>query len=365
MGAYKFVDVAGRQWDNARYLNMLVRTTTARIARESFNQTLTDAGLDLIRFRNVGDSCPVCKAWDGVIISVSGADKRFPSYQEAINGGAWHPNCDCIQDYVDETLDSDAIAAQGETENVNWRDPKAVAKYSEAANKPVSAQPPPATPVYSSPRYKVPDELQKTLAAEGRTDVIAELERLPAGSFDGPPDLNVQFTTEAVYRPGQNIVCINYSKTSWHGHINTARHEIGHAFHVRKKIVTNEAVAPKFEKAIQRDLKALEKNGLFGMSLDELSLKSPSEQAMHLAQGLNLNPTPDSMDQHILTGIGDTLMGMTKGRVGFGHTPEYMRMGNNGAMEVFANGFASALSNRDAYARVFPSVSSYIKGVIK
>ncbi len=132
MGAYKFVDVAGRQWDNARYLNMLVRTTTARIARESFNQTLTDAGLDLIRFRNVGDSCPVCKAWDGVIISVSGADKRFPSYQEAINGGAWHPNCDCIQDYVDETLDADAITAQGETENVNWRDPEAVAGYREA-----------------------------------------------------------------------------------------------------------------------------------------------------------------------------------------------------------------------------------------
>jgi len=44
--------------------------------------------------------------------------------------GILSSNCDCIQDYVDETLDADAIAAQGEAENVNWRDPEAVAKYS-------------------------------------------------------------------------------------------------------------------------------------------------------------------------------------------------------------------------------------------
>lgn len=89
----RFVDRSGRTWENATYLQMLVRTTTARVARESYIDTLVENGDDLAMVANVGDSCPVCDAWGGLIISLTGADKRFPSYQQALDAGMYHPGC--------------------------------------------------------------------------------------------------------------------------------------------------------------------------------------------------------------------------------------------------------------------------------
>jgi hypothetical protein len=126
-----FTDISGRNWDNARYLNMLTRTTTARIARESYMQTLLDAGDDLMRIEAVGDTCPVCMAWDGLIVSMSGTNPDFPSYQDAIQAGWGHPNCDCLLTSVDETLDKQEVETQEEVENVDWAQRDQVAKYRE------------------------------------------------------------------------------------------------------------------------------------------------------------------------------------------------------------------------------------------
>lgn len=89
----RFVDNAGRTWDNARYMQMLVRTTTARVARESYIDTVLAHGDDLMRVVNVGESCKICEAWDGLIISVSGTNKDYPSYQNVLDAGVFHPNC--------------------------------------------------------------------------------------------------------------------------------------------------------------------------------------------------------------------------------------------------------------------------------
>ena len=113
----RFVDAGGKRWDNARYFQMLVRTTDARVARESYNDTLAANGDDLIQIVNVGDSCPWCETWDGVIVSISGANEKFPSYQEAIDGGMFHPNCDCLSRRVDDDIDKDNIAAQSQIQN--------------------------------------------------------------------------------------------------------------------------------------------------------------------------------------------------------------------------------------------------------
>jgi len=34
-----------------------------------------------------GDACDICTAWDEVIVSITGADERYPSYNEALNAG--------------------------------------------------------------------------------------------------------------------------------------------------------------------------------------------------------------------------------------------------------------------------------------
>lgn len=128
----RFVDSNGRVWDNRRYFQMLVRTTTARIARESYIDTIVKHGDDLMRIVNVGETCELCEAWSDLIISVSGSNKNFPSYQDAIDAGWGHPNCDCMLERVDEDIDADDIKAQSAaTSPKDWDDVDKVAKYKE------------------------------------------------------------------------------------------------------------------------------------------------------------------------------------------------------------------------------------------
>ncbi len=38
-------------------------------------------------------SCPICAAWEGVIVSVSGENRDYPSLDEAESAGCFHPRC--------------------------------------------------------------------------------------------------------------------------------------------------------------------------------------------------------------------------------------------------------------------------------
>ena len=130
MESARFVDAAGRPWDNGRYLQMLVRTTTARVARESYFDTLTQHGDDLVMIKATGDTCPKCQAWSGVIVSITGTTKDFPSYQDARASGVFHPNCDCLTQRMDETVHAQDIQRQRGTPNVaDWTDLKQVRDY--------------------------------------------------------------------------------------------------------------------------------------------------------------------------------------------------------------------------------------------
>lgn len=109
---HRFLDASGKKWSNSHYLNMLTRTTLQRVSRESYMDTLASTGDDLARIKGHGDNCKICARWDGKIISISGQDKRFPSYQDALDDGIFHPNCDCTLDAVIEGVDDAAISEQ-------------------------------------------------------------------------------------------------------------------------------------------------------------------------------------------------------------------------------------------------------------
>lgn len=140
-----FVDSAGKTWEDARYLQMLVRTTVARVSRDSYFDTLTKNGDDMAMIQNAdGEACDICQAWDGVIISITGASMEYPSYNEALDAGWGHPNCRCMAERVDETIDKANISQQAEANTPNFerqadetdseyrnRMTDAVAKYSE------------------------------------------------------------------------------------------------------------------------------------------------------------------------------------------------------------------------------------------
>ena len=109
----KFTDASGRTWDTDTYLKMLVNTTAQRTRREGFMEGLARNGDDLVMVSITdGETCDKCAEWDGKILSISGADKRFPSYEDAVAAGMFHPNCRCRLDRVDEEWDADEIEAQ-------------------------------------------------------------------------------------------------------------------------------------------------------------------------------------------------------------------------------------------------------------
>lgn len=110
---YKFTDAAGRRWEDARYLNMLVRTNSARVHRESYIDSLTGMGFTLARVSadSGEENCAVCDAWEGKIIRIAGAGDGYPTYEDSLAAGMWHPNCTHRLEYVDEDeISRDATA---------------------------------------------------------------------------------------------------------------------------------------------------------------------------------------------------------------------------------------------------------------
>lgn len=108
----KFTDASGRTWDTKSYLAMNVRTNTMRV----YNDCLLDdiartTGSDIARISDDGgDPHCVCAAWAGCVISISGKTKGLPTYEQARNGGCFHPNCVHTIEYVDEDIDAEEIA---------------------------------------------------------------------------------------------------------------------------------------------------------------------------------------------------------------------------------------------------------------
>lgn len=92
-GITHFVDKAGRSWDLGGYVEMGVRTGIGNSSRAGFLDSMTQRGKDLVFVSSHYGSCPLCTPWQGSIVSISGNDPNYPSLQDAINDGLFHPNC--------------------------------------------------------------------------------------------------------------------------------------------------------------------------------------------------------------------------------------------------------------------------------
>lgn len=111
---YRFVDAKGRTWDTRTYMAMNTRTNAMRLYNDLLVENIAKAtGSDLVRVSHGGDPhCAGCRPWEGAILSVSGATRGFPTYDEAKAAGCFHPNCTHTLEYVDETADADEIELQ-------------------------------------------------------------------------------------------------------------------------------------------------------------------------------------------------------------------------------------------------------------
>jgi hypothetical protein len=92
-GIIGFVDKAGREWNIARYTEMLARTTVMNARNESKMNDWRLRGHDLVRVSSHETVCEKCKPWEGAVLSISGETKKYPSLAEAREAGLFHPNC--------------------------------------------------------------------------------------------------------------------------------------------------------------------------------------------------------------------------------------------------------------------------------
>lgn len=121
-GITGFVDRAGRSWEMASYAEMAVRSVTARAAVEGHIDSLAEIGVGLVVVSDAPLECPLCRPWEGEVLSLSGPAgphtvraehaappegsrrgllRRAPtvavhvagSLVEARAAGLFHPNC--------------------------------------------------------------------------------------------------------------------------------------------------------------------------------------------------------------------------------------------------------------------------------
>lgn len=167
---YKFVDRGGRIWDNARYFQMLVRTNSWRIWREIYLDTIAQLGEDLVRISadSGPEQCKVCKAWEGRILTISGKDKRFPSYQDARAAGVFHPNCTHRLVAVLEGLSDDDLEAQAAENQARVDAGGSIGPTPPKPPKPGDYVPPKGhkKPKPAAPAGPTPEELAKKKADE-------------------------------------------------------------------------------------------------------------------------------------------------------------------------------------------------------
>lgn len=88
------VDRAGRKWDLGVYSNMVMKTKINDAFKEGVMQRAKDTGFDLAVISSHGAK-DACRKWEGVVVSMTGATKGFPTYAEARSTNeVFHPNCE-------------------------------------------------------------------------------------------------------------------------------------------------------------------------------------------------------------------------------------------------------------------------------
>ena len=92
-GITGFIDRGGHHWTLESYSEMAVLTAIERSTISGYVDTMQSYGYDLAVIDGHIGSCPICEAWEGVIISVSGNDPNYPSLNEAEGAGCFHPRC--------------------------------------------------------------------------------------------------------------------------------------------------------------------------------------------------------------------------------------------------------------------------------
>lgn len=92
-GISSFVDKSGRSWEMSTYAEMATLTAIERATLTGYTDTMQMYGYDLAVISSHAGACPLCEAWENVVVSISGTSRDYPSLEDAIAAGVFHPRC--------------------------------------------------------------------------------------------------------------------------------------------------------------------------------------------------------------------------------------------------------------------------------
>lgn len=94
-GITGFKDAADREWNMKSYTEMVARTTTREAMINGTANRLLEHGQDLaeITGSSAKNTCDICRAWVGRIVSLTGKTSGYPTLDDARAAGLFHPRC--------------------------------------------------------------------------------------------------------------------------------------------------------------------------------------------------------------------------------------------------------------------------------
>lgn len=92
-GITSFVDKAGREWNMQSYSEMVARTVSQEAQRHGTQNRCIERGVDLVEVTDHHRECPLCRPWEGRILSLQGLTEGYPTVTDATEAGLFHPNC--------------------------------------------------------------------------------------------------------------------------------------------------------------------------------------------------------------------------------------------------------------------------------
>lgn len=118
-GITSIKDKAGRDWSFDRYAEMLARTKAVEARNQGLVNRMLGSGYDLVQVTNHRTDHEACAAWEGRILSLSGNTPGYPTVQEAMEAGLFHPNCKHAMNAINPEI---AALTQPYANPYNYRD---------------------------------------------------------------------------------------------------------------------------------------------------------------------------------------------------------------------------------------------------
>ena len=91
-GIFALRDAGGKRWSLDTYAEMLARTKMVEARNTGVTDMMQQNGYSLVQVSAHGAE-DVCGPWEDAILSVDGTDDDYPSLDDAISSGLFHPNC--------------------------------------------------------------------------------------------------------------------------------------------------------------------------------------------------------------------------------------------------------------------------------